>query len=111
MPERRRHLRATVDLGAWLVWKHTSQGAVIRNIGARGALINAPDLEVQVGDMIRIAFSLGHGPIDVEAKVRHCPRPGWIGVEFLGLPADITQEIERYVVAHRTGAPPTPAEA
>ena len=100
MTERRRHPRATVDLGAWLVWEHTSQSVVIRNIGTGGALIIAPDLEVPVRGRIQVDFSLGHGRIAVDAAVRHCPRPGWLGVDFLGLSAETIREIEHYVERH-----------
>jgi len=111
MIERRRHSRATVDLAAWLVWKHMSQTVVIRNIGARGVLIIAPGLELPVGDGIRVEFSLGRGQITVETKVRHCPRPGWMGVEFLGLPDEIAQEIERYVAARLRSSTAARAQA
>ena len=99
--ERRRCPRATVDLGGWLVWHHTSQSIIIRNIGACGALIIAPGLDVPIADQLRIEFSLGHGRIAVDAAVRHCPRPGWIGVEFFGLPVEVAREIEDYVDTHR----------
>lgn len=101
MVERRRHIRASVDLAAYLVWDNQGQTVVLRNISASGALIVAPGVELQAHGCIRVEFTLARHRLTVEAVVRHHHQPGWIGVEFLALPDEAAQEIERYIDTHQ----------